>query len=149
MLIFLPAFDLIICFMTSPKNFEKIAILKIDSWFSSEVSKLTSVRDKLNLSLKYWFMEAKNVFCVSHGPPKWSKYHLNTIQTTLSENSYYWRALFVKINFSMPENASFWELFAEVNFYTSEGNQLSYFQNGYFLKNLWWCHEPYNRVKCR
>ena len=29
MFIFLPAFDLIIWLMTSPKNFEKVAILKI------------------------------------------------------------------------------------------------------------------------
>ena len=49
----------------------------------------------------------------------------------------------------MPENASFKEEFAEVNFDTSEENQLSYFQKGYFFKILWGCHEPYNEVKCR
>ena len=63
------------------------------------MSKINSVRNKLNLSFKYWFMEAKIVFCVCYGPPKWSKYHLDTIQTTLSENNYYYRALFVRINF--------------------------------------------------
>ena len=42
--IFLPAFYLIMFLMTSSKNFEKIAILKNDSLFSSEVSKLTSVK---------------------------------------------------------------------------------------------------------
>ena len=36
----------------------------------------------------------------------------------------------------MPENASFQGYFAEINFDTSEGNQLSYFQNGYFDKIL-------------
>ena len=36
----------------------------------------------------------------------------------------------------MPENASFQDYFAEVSFDTSEGNQLSYFQNGYFDKIL-------------
>ena len=41
---------------------------KYDSWFSSEVSKLTSVRNKLNLSLKYWFMEAKIIFRSCYGP---------------------------------------------------------------------------------
>ena len=36
----------------------------------------------------------------------------------------------------MPENASFQGYFAEVSFDTAEGNQLSYFQNGYFDKIL-------------
>ena len=40
----------------------------------------------------------------------------------------------------MPENA-------EVSFDTSEENQLSYVQNGYFFKILWGCHEPHNQVK--
>ena len=40
--IFLPAFYPIMLLMTSPKNFEKIAILKIWQLFSSELSKLTS-----------------------------------------------------------------------------------------------------------
>ena len=51
--------------MKLPKNFEKIVILKI-----GEMSKLTSVRNKLNLSMKYWFMEAKIVFFTCLGPPK-------------------------------------------------------------------------------
>ena len=34
----------------------------------------------------------------------------------------------------MPENASFQGCFTEVSFATSEGNQLSYFQNGYLKK---------------
>jgi hypothetical protein len=34
----------------------------------------------------------------------------------------------------MPENASFQGCFTEVSFATSEGNQLSYFQNGYLNK---------------
>ena len=37
----------------------------------------------------------------------------------------------------------------EVSFETSEKNQLSYFQNGYFFKILWWCHEPHNKGICR
>jgi len=36
----------------------------------------------------------------------------------------------------MPENALFQGYFAEVSFGTSKGNQLSYFQNGYFSKIL-------------
>ena len=61
------------------KEFLKnINFWKYDNCFSSELSKLTSVRNKLNLPLKYWFMEAKIDFCVCHGPPKWSKYHLDT-----------------------------------------------------------------------
>ena len=38
--------------------------------------------------------------------------------------------------------------FTEVGFDTSEENLLSCFQNGYFFKILWWCHEPFNQVKC-
>ena len=34
-------------------------------------------------------MEAKIVICVCLGPKKWSKYHLDTLQTTLSENDNY------------------------------------------------------------
>jgi hypothetical protein len=38
---------------------------------------------------------------------------------------------------STAENASFQGYFIEVSFDTSEGKQLSYFQNGYFSKVLW------------
>ena len=37
----------------------------------------------------------------------------------------------------------------EVSFETSEENQLSYFQNGYFFKILWWSHEPHYKGICR
>jgi hypothetical protein len=37
----------------------------------------------------------------------------------------------------MPENALFQGCFTDVSFATSEGNQLSCFQNGYFFKILW------------
>ena len=87
--IFLPAFYLIMWLMISPKNFEKIAILKIQQLFSSEVSKFTSVWNKSNLSLKYWFIEARFVFCICYGSKKWSKCHLDTIQTTFSEGNNY------------------------------------------------------------
>ena len=60
-----------------------------ESCFSSYVSKFTSVRNMLDLSLKYWFMEAKIVSCVCHGPQKWSKYYLDTIQSLLSKNINY------------------------------------------------------------
>ena len=49
----------------------------------------------------------------------------------------------------MPENLSFKEEFAEVNYDASEENQLSYFPNGDFFKILLGCHELYNQVKCR
>ena len=57
--------------------------------------------------MKYWFMEANIVFCTYHGPKKGSKYHVETVQTTFSENNnitgqYLWNSIF-----SMPENASF------------------------------------------
>ena len=40
----------------------------------------------------------------------------------------------MKIKKVIPENASFQVYFTEVSLTTSEGNQLSYFQNGYFFK---------------
>ena len=53
------------------------------------------------------------------------------------------------IFFFMPENASFQGQFAEVIFDTSEGNQLSYVQNCYFIKIVWSFDEPHSQVKCR
>ena len=41
---------------------KKYPFWKYDSWFSSEMSKLTSVRNELNLSWKYWFIEQKLFF---------------------------------------------------------------------------------------
>ncbi len=64
---------------------------KYDSWFPSDVSKLTSVWNKLNLSLKYWCIEARLVSCTCYSPKKLSKCHLGTIQTTFSEDSNYYR----------------------------------------------------------
>ena len=131
------------------KEFLKnINFWKYDNTFSSELSKLTSVRNKLNLALKYWFMEAKDVCRICYGLKYWSKYHLNTINTTFSENNNnnnnWWKTFFF-----MPENASFLGYFTEVIFDTSVENQLPYLQNDYFSKNLWWFHEPHNQVKCR
>ena len=58
------------------------------------MSKFSSVRNELNLTIKYDFMEAKIVFCVCHGPEKGSKYHLETVQTTFSEINNYYREIF-------------------------------------------------------
>ena len=58
-------------------------------------------------------------------------------------------AILMKIENFMPENASFQGYFTEVDFDTSEGNQLSYFQNGHFFKILWSFHGTHNQVKCR
>ena len=55
----------------------------------------------------------------------------------------------MRIIFFKPENASFYEEFAEAKFDNSEENQLSYFQNRYFFRILWGCYKPYNQVKCR
>ena len=38
-------------------------------------------------------------------------------------------------------------ILTEVSFDTSDGKQLSYFQNGYFFKILLWSHEPHNAGK--
>ena len=67
----------------------------------------------------------------------WSKYHLDTIQTTFSEKNNHLGTMLVKKKKIMPENALFQGYFTEVSFDTSEGNQLSYFQNGYFFKIIW------------
>ena len=68
------------------KEFWKnIHFWEYDNCFSYEVSKLTSVRNKLNLPLKYWFMEVKDVRRICYGPNYCSKYHLDTIQTIFSE----------------------------------------------------------------
>ena len=40
-------------------------------------------------------------------------------------------------------------LFRRSEFWQLLGNQLSYFQNGYFFKILWWSHEPHNLWICR
>ena len=86
---FLPAYSLIMWFIRSPKIFFKIAIWKYDSWFPSEVSKITSARNKLNLPLNYLFLLANVVFWICYGSKKWSKNHLDTIQTTFSKNDSY------------------------------------------------------------
>ena len=57
---------------------------------------MTSVRNKLNLSMKYWFMEAKIDFCICLGHGKGSKYHLKTVENIFSEKNTYYRTVFVK-----------------------------------------------------
>ena len=49
--------------------------------------------------MKYWFMEAKIVFCTYHGPRKGSKYHVEIVQTTFSENNKYYKTMFLKLDF--------------------------------------------------
>ena len=62
------------------------------------------VRNKLNLCMRYWFVEAEIVFCMCLDPYKGSKYYLETVKTIFSENNNYYRAIFVKLNFFfMPE----------------------------------------------
>ena len=75
------------------------------------------------------------MYFACHSPKKWSKYRLHFVRTLTIVEWYLWKSIF-----AMPENA-------EVSFDTSEENQLSYVQNGYFFKILWWCHEPHNQVK--
>ena len=50
-----------------------------------------------------------------------------------SKENKYKRAILVKNKNLMPENVSFQGCFTKVSFVTSEGNQMSYFQNGYFF----------------
>ena len=97
--IFLPAFYLIIWLMTSPKNFEKIFILKI-----CQLVFFWGVKIYFGKFLLKWcsFRHGKNWF-----------------------------------SRIMPFNSNYSHF------------KLSYFQNGYFIKILWGCHESYNQVKCR
>ena len=71
-----------------------------DRFFPSEFSKHTSARKKLNLSLKYWFLEANVVFWICYSCKKWSKYLLDTIQSTSCKTDSYKRAISVNNNFS-------------------------------------------------
>ncbi len=71
------------------------------------MSNLTLVRNKLNLSMKYWFNEAKIVFCICHVPEKVSKYHQETVQTTSSKKITITGQYLKNLLFSMAENASF------------------------------------------
>ena len=49
---------------------KNINFWEYNNCFSSEESKHSSVRSKLNLPLKYWFMEAKVFFLIYYGPKK-------------------------------------------------------------------------------
>ena len=53
---------------------KKYPFLKYDHWFPYKVSKFTLVRNMIDLSLKYWFIEAKVVFWICSGPKKYPKY---------------------------------------------------------------------------
>ena len=96
----------------------------IDSW-------------KQNLSFGYVMVQKRN-----------QKKHLDATKTTFSKDITIRGAILVKMKNVIPENASFQGYFTEMNFHTSEGNQLSYFQNDYFLKILCWSHEAHNWAKC-
>ena len=101
-----------------------------DNQLSSAVSKLTSMKNKLNIDS--WKQKLSFVRVMVH--KNYQKYYLEKIKTKFSEKKDYQMATFVKIKFYMLENASFQGYFTEVSFDTSEGNQLSYFQNGYLKK---------------
>ena len=55
-------------------------------------------------------------------------------------------------NFCLKESIFQWQIRLisyEVGFDTSEGNHLSYFQNGYFFKIIWRSNEPHIQGICR
>ena len=111
----LPEFYLIIWLMRSPKNFEKIPILK--TWQVDFFWGIKTYFGKMML-----FQAWKN------------KYHIQ--KTTFASKN-------------LCFNDILGLFLTEANFATSEGNQRSYFQNGYFFKILWWSHEPHNKGICR
>ena len=55
--------------------------------------KLTLVKNNLNLSMKYWFMDANIDFCICLGHGKGSKYHLETVETIFIESNDYYRTI--------------------------------------------------------
>ena len=78
--IFLPAFYLIIWLMVSPKNFGKMSILKCDSWFPSEVSKDTLVRNKSNWNIDSWKQNMSFEYFMAQRMIKtWCRYHTDYI----------------------------------------------------------------------
>ena len=86
---------------------QNLEFWKYDSWFPSEDSKLTSVGNKLKLLLKYWFFEAKVGIWICYGPKKWSKYLVDTIQTTFVRMIVIRKPYWKTTTFFMSENALF------------------------------------------
>ena len=68
--IFLPAFYLIRCLMKSPKNFEKIAILKKWQLISFWGVKIHFGEKYAWFAIEYWFLDVKVVFLICYGPKK-------------------------------------------------------------------------------
>ena len=126
--IFLPAFYLIIWLMTSPKNSEKISILKI--W---QLVFFWNVK----IYFGKFLLELFSLFCIVsiwYFDHLWRPWHTQ-------------KTIFASMNEYFNDKLRLF--LTEVSFNTPEENQLSYFQSGYFLKIVWRCHEPYNQLKCR
>jgi hypothetical protein len=130
--------------------FLKKPFWKYNSWFSSKVAKLTSANypwndafscmEKIifcNYFLIIFIVITIYVLCIVSGGyynPFWGPWHIK-------------KSIFATMNWYFIGVLGLF--LAEVSFDTSEEKQLSYFQNGYFFKNIWWCHQPHNHVKCR
>ena len=134
--------------MKLPKNFEKIAILKI-----GELVSFWGVKTYFGILPLKWYTlrHGKNWFSQIF-PSYWSHY-LDVVHTVsrwyFDPFSGPWRiqkTIFASMNQYFLVKLSLF--LTEVSFDNSEGNQLSYFQNCHFFKILWF-HMPHNQVKCR
>ena len=82
-------------------------------------------------------MSLQNIVCMLtrwYFDPFWGQWHIQKA-TFASMSPYFNDKLSLFLN--------------EVSFETSKENQLSYFQNGYFFKIVWWSHQPHNKGICK
>jgi hypothetical protein len=138
-------FNWLFCSWNQQRVLKKKPFWKYESWFPSEVSKLSSVQIELNLSLKYWHIEAKVGFWICYCPKNWSKYHLDTIQTMFSEKNSHLGTIMVKIFF-----VHVWKCIISGVFHRSEFSHLRgkstlifskwlFFQNSLVISTAtWW-----------
>ena len=134
------------CLMKSPKNFEKIAILKIWQLVSfwgvkTHFGEIHPWKDAFS-GVKFFIFTsiAYLIVMVLTRCILWYIY-LNFLGPwNIPETT------FVSMNQYFNDKSSIF--LTEVNFYISEENQLSYFQNGYFFKILCWFQEAHNWLKC-
>ena len=99
------------------------------------MSKLTSVQNKLNLSLKYWVIEAKVGFWICYCPKNWSKYHLDTIQTISSKKHDNLGTILVKIFYFHAWKCIISRVFHQSEFWHLRGKLALIFSKWIFFQN--------------
>ena len=121
--------------MKFPKNFENIAILKIWELVFFWDVKTDFGEKKHNLPLKYWVIEAKVGFWICYCPKNWSKYHLDTIQTTFSEKNNHLGTIWEKIFFSHAWKCIISGVFHRSGFWHSRGKSALSFSKWLLFQN--------------